>query len=37
VDHHNDTAKGSRWKALPEEIIAKVRLARDVLDKTPTA
>jgi len=37
VDHHNDTAKGSRWKALPEEILAKVRRARAILDKTPTA
>lgn len=37
VDYHNDTAKGSRWKALPEEILAKVRRARAVLDKTPTA
>jgi transposase len=37
VDHHNDTAHGSRWKALPEEILAKVRRARAVLDKTPTA
>jgi len=37
VDHHNDTAKGSRWKALPDEILAKVRRARAVLDKTPTA
>jgi transposase len=37
VDHHNDTAQGSRWKALPEEILAKVRRARAVLDKTPTA
>jgi hypothetical protein len=25
------------WKALPEDILAKVRRARAVLDKTPTA
>jgi transposase len=35
VEHHNDRAKGYRWKALPEEILAKVRRARAVLDKTP--
>lgn len=33
VDRHNDTTQGSRWKALPEEILAKVRRARAVLIK----
>lgn len=37
VEHHNDTAKGFLWTALPDEILAKVRRARAVLDKTPTA
>jgi transposase len=36
VERHNDTAKGFLWTALPDEIIAKVRRARAVLDKTPT-
>jgi len=26
-----------KWKALPEEILAKVRRAKAVLDKTPSA
>jgi transposase len=37
VERHNDTAQGTRWKALPDDILAKVRRARAVLDKTPTA
>ena len=37
VEHHNDHARGYRWQALPEEILAKVRRARAILDKTPTA
>ena len=36
VEHHNDRTHGYRWKALPQEILAKVRRARAVLDKTPT-
>jgi transposase len=36
VEQHNDQTSGYRWKALPEEILAKVRRARAVLDKTPT-
>ena len=37
VDEHNENAKGLKWKALPEKILAQVRRARAVLDKTPTA
>jgi transposase len=37
VVEHNNRTDGYRWKALPEEILAKVRRAREVLDKTPTA
>ena len=37
VEHHNNDARGYRWQALPEEILAKVRRARAILDKTPTA
>lgn len=36
VEHPNDRTDGYRWKALPEAILAKVRRARAVLDKTPT-
>jgi transposase len=36
VDQHNDRTQGYRWKALPEEILAKVRRARAVLDNSPT-
>jgi transposase len=36
VEHHNDRTEGYRWKALPEEILAKVRRARGILDNTPT-
>lgn len=37
VEHHNDRAEGCRWKALPADILAKVRRARTVLDNSPTA
>ena len=37
VEVHNNRTDGYRWKALPADILAKVRRARDVLDKTPTA
>jgi transposase len=37
VEAHNEEAQGMLWKALPEEILAKVRRARAVLDKTPIA
>ena len=37
VEAHNEQAHGLLWKALPEDILAKVRRARAVLDKTPTA
>ena len=37
VDYHNDTAQAAPRKALPHEILAKVRRDRAVLDKTPTA
>ena len=36
VEEHNNRTEGYRWKALPEDILAKVRRAREVLDKTPT-
>ena len=36
VEEHNNRTDGYRWKALPEAILAKVRRARAVLDKTPT-
>lgn len=36
IDHHNDTDKGFRWIAKAETILAKVRRARAVLDKTPS-
>jgi transposase len=37
VEEHNNRTDGYRWKALPDDILARVRRARDVLDKTPTA
>jgi hypothetical protein len=37
VEAHNEQAHGVLWKALPDEILAKVRRARAVLDKNPTA
>jgi len=37
VDEHNEQAKARTWRALPEEILAKVRRARAALDKTPSA
>jgi transposase len=37
VENHNEHAKEMKWTALPEEIMAKVRRARAVLDKTPLA
>jgi transposase len=36
VEEHNNRTDGYRWKALPEAILAKIRRARAVLDKTPT-
>ena len=36
VEEHNDRTDGYRWKTLPDDIPAKVRRARAVLDKTPT-
>jgi transposase len=36
VEEHNDHAKARQWRALPETILAKIRRARAVLDKTPT-
>ena len=36
VEEHNNRTDGFRWKALPEAILAKVRRARAILDKTPT-
>jgi len=37
VEEHNEHSKAMKWKALPEEILAKVRRAKAVLDKTPSA
>jgi transposase len=37
IEHHNDTDKGFRWTAKADDILAKVRRARAVLDKTPSA
>jgi transposase len=37
VEHHNNHTAGNHWQALPAEILAKVRRARAVLDKTPTS
>ena len=36
IDHHNDADKGFLWTAKAEDILAKVRRARAVLDKTPS-
>jgi transposase len=36
IDHHNDTDRGFVWTAKAEHILAKVRRARAVLDKTPS-
>jgi transposase len=36
VEEHNEHAQAMKWTALPEEILAKVRRARAVLDKTPS-
>jgi transposase len=37
IDHHNDADKSFRWNAKADDILAKVRRARAVLDKTPSA
>jgi transposase len=37
IDEHNEHAKAFTWTAKPDEILAKVRRAREVLDKTPSA
>jgi transposase len=36
VEDHNNRAQAYLWKALPDEILAKVARARAVLDNTPT-
>ncbi len=36
VEQYNNRTSGYRRKALPEDILAKVRRAKAVLDKTPT-
>ena len=36
IECHNDTDRGFVWTAKAEEILAKVRRARAVLDKTPS-
>lgn len=35
IEHHNDTCRGFQWTATAEHILAKVRRARAVLNKTP--
>ena len=37
VEHHNEQAKAYRWKALPDDILAKVARARAMLDNAPSA
>ena len=37
IEAHNEQAQAMLWKALPDEILAKVRRARAVLEKTPSA
>jgi transposase len=37
VEEHNEHAQGFTWTATPEDILAKVRRARAVLDKIPSA
>ena len=36
VEEHNEHAKARKWRALPENILAKVRRAQAVLDNTPS-
>lgn len=36
VEQHNEHAKGFKWTAKAEEILAKVRRAKAALDKTPS-
>jgi transposase len=36
VAHHNDRRRAYLWKALPEQILAKIARARAILDNTPT-
>lgn len=36
VEHHNEVGKGFNWTAKAETILAKVKRARAVLDKTPS-
>jgi len=36
IEHHNNTGRGFVWTAKAEDILAKVRRARNVLDKTPS-
>jgi len=36
IDHHNNTTQGYTWTAKAEDILEKVRRAREVLDKTPS-
>ena len=37
IDHHNDTTEGYTWTAKAADILEKVRRARAVLNKTPSA
>ena len=37
IENHNDNPQAYTWTAKAEDILAKVRRARKVLDKTPTA
>jgi Integrase core domain. len=36
IEHHNNTTEGYTWTAKAEDILEKVRRAREVLDKTPS-
>ena len=36
IDHHNNTTQGYTWTAKAEDILEKVRRAREVLNKTPS-
>jgi hypothetical protein len=37
IKEHNDNPQAFEWTAKAEDILAKVRRARQVLDKTPSA
>jgi hypothetical protein len=37
IEEHNDAPQAFTWTAKAENILAKVRRAREVLDRTPSA